>query len=339
MPTYQFGFWNLENLFAPESFADREPRLAQKIGSDLAGWSEALFEKKLTQLSKVIASMADDAGPDILGVCEVENRFVLEELTKVLNDLLPGRSYDVVHADNKKDRRGIDTAYIFDSRQFSVDPDAVFSHFVIRRTGTRDISQATFKTDSGNELVALCNHWPARTRQGPHATAGFRATAGETLGYWHGRIREMRDDDIAIIAVGDFNDDPWDPSITFNANATREEGDVRRATSAKFHNLAWRYLTAEVTDHKGDQRVIDGTLYFNNNGNLFDQILVNRSLLTGEGDLKVDVESAGIHAFPKMVDHRVSQGPIRFGLPKGNAANVNEDGFSDHFPVIVTIEE
>ena len=95
----------------------------------------------------------------------------------------------------------------------------------------------------------------------------------------------------------------------------------------------------EVTDHKGKKRIIDGTLYYRNNGNVFDQILVNRSLLKGEGGLVVDEGSARIEAMAQMVDHRVSYGPIRFGLPRGKASNVNPDGYSDHFPVSVVLME
>ncbi len=41
-----------------------------------------------------------------------------------------------------------------------------------------------------------------------------------------------------------------------------------------------------------------------------------------------------------MVDHRISNGSVRFGLPKGNATdNVDQEGFSDHFPVSVVIQE
>ena len=115
---------------------------------------------------------------------------------------------------------------------------------------------------------------------------------------------------------------------------------MERSRSARFYNLAWKYHSQRVVDHRGDTRVIDGTLYYRNNGNVFDQILVNRSLLTGEGGLTVDEASARIEAFPQMVDHRVNYGPIRFGLPKGNAgANVNLDGYSDHFPVSVVIDD
>lgn len=340
MTDYHIGFWNLENLFAPEGFPDREPWIATAVASDLAGWTEALFQRKISQLATIIAAMSEASGPDILGVCEVENRFVLDALTAELNNRLPGRAYDVVHADSTRDHRGIDTAFLYDGGVFQVEPNAIFSHFVIRRTGTRDITQATFTSQAGNELVALCNHWPSRSG-GTVESAGFRAVAGETLGYWHERIREERGDDIAIIALGDLNDDPWDPSVRFNANSSRERGDTERARSARFHNLSWSYVrTHTTTDHQGDERTIDGTLYYANDANVFDQILVNRSLLKGERGFTVRAETARIELIPSMVDHRVNYGPIRFGLPKGDAnKNVNQNGFSDHFPVSVAITE
>jgi hypothetical protein len=336
---YRVAYWNLENLFAPEGFPDREPWLASAVGNDLRGWTQALFDRKVAQLGAAIAHLGGGAGPDLLGVCEVENRFVLDELVTVVDDLLPARSYGVVHADSTRDHRGIDTAFLYDTNLFDVDPTTVFSHFVVRRTGTRDITQATFRTAAGNDLVALCNHWPSRSG-GAHESAGFRATAGETLGYWHERIREELGDDIPIIAGGDFNDDPWDPSVRFNANSSRERGDTERAQSARFHNLAWHYLEVPVVDHNGDARVLNGTLYFGGDGNTFDQILVNRSLLKGEGGLTILDDSAAIDAIPAMVDHRTAHGPIRFGLPKGDAgANIDQDGFSDHVPVAVVIQE
>jgi endonuclease/exonuclease/phosphatase family metal-dependent hydrolase len=340
MTDYRIGFWNLENLFAPEDFPEREEWLARAVGADLRGWTEALFHRKISQLGTAIAAMSGDAGPDILGVCEVENRFVLDALAAEVNHRVPGRAYEVVHFDSTLDHRGIDTAFLYDGSLFQVDPEAIFSHFVMRRTGTRDITQVTFTSQAGNELVALCNHWPSRSG-GAVESAGFRATAGETLGYLHERIREERGGDIAILALGDLNDDPWDASVRFNANAWRERGDTERATSARFHNLAWGYLGPHLTpDHRGDERTIDGTLYFANDANLFDQILVNRSLLRGERGLTVRDETARIELVPAMVDHRVGNGPIRFGLPKGDADNnVNQDGFSDHFPVSVVITE
>ncbi|MEM7522918.1 MAG: endonuclease/exonuclease/phosphatase family protein [Pseudomonadota bacterium] len=338
MTPYRISFWNVENLFAPEDFADRPPELARKIGGDLRGWDEALFRRKLSQLATIVTALHDGAGPDILGVCEVENRFVLEELAAAIMEM-GGRTYAVAHADSELERRGIDTAFIYDPAMFTVDEDLIFSHFVLRRTGTRDILQATFRTVAGNDLIILCNHWPSRSG-GAAESAGFRATAGETLAYWHGRIRQEVGDDAAIVALGDFNDDPFDPSIRFNALASREREDIERSRSPRFYNLAWRYLRQMAINQAGDERPIDGTLYFRGDGNVFDQILISRPLLVAGGSFAVREETARIDAAPAMVSTRVGSGPIRFGLPRGDVAgNVDQDGFSDHFPISVVIEE
>lgn len=334
------AFWNLENLFAPEGFANREPWIAEQMKNDLKGWTQELFDTKIDQLASIIRQMNGNKGPDILGVCEVENAFVLEQLTERLNSQINNRSYEVAHVDSTKDRRGIDTAFVFDRSQYKVDPNLIFSHFVMRRTGTRDITQVTFKTQRENELIALCNHWPSRSG-GTYESRGYRMTAGETLSYWLQRIWEEKGNNIPIIAMGDFNDDPFDESLQVHARATRERGDVERSqTAGRFYNLTWRYLEQQGQDHNGNPKLLHGTLYFKGNGNVFDQLLVSRGLLIQESPINVMEETARIEIFPEMVDHRVSNGPIRFGLPKGNAAkNVNTSGFSDHFPVSVVLQE
>jgi hypothetical protein len=340
MADHFVAFWNVENLFAPEGFAGREPWLAQRLAKDLQGWTQALFDTKIAQLASIVVQMNAGGGPDVLGVCEVENAYVLQQLTAALNGRLPSRTYAVAHADSTRDQRGIDTAFVYDSRRYTVDPATVFSHWVMRRTGTRDITQATFRTTATHELIALCNHWPSRSG-GAYESRGYRMTAGETLGYFHERIWETKGNTAAVLAMGDFNDDPFDASLQIHARATRERGDVERArTAASFYNLAWRYLRQDVQDRQGNPKLLHGTLYYDGDANVFDQLLASKGLLSGAGPLRVKETSARIEAFPAMVDHRVSEGPIRFGLPKGDAAkNVNQSGFSDHFPVSVVIEE
>ena len=340
---YLVAFWNLENFFAPEAYAGREPWVAKAMKKELSGWSEVLFKRKVAQLVSIIRQMKDATGPDLLGVCEVENQFALQALADALNVALPARQYELVHVDAAREQRGIDTAFLYDVKQLTANRNELFSHWVMRRTGTRDITQITFVTASVKQIVALANHWPSRSSSagnGPEYSAGFRATAGETLAYWHDRIREEKGENAAVIALGDFNDDPFDKSVTIHAQGIRDKGDVQRAKSAKFYNFAWEYTMQTVTDHNGRQRPLNGTLYFGGDASLFDQIMVSPGLLTGKSGFRVIEGSARIEAFPKAVSHRVGEGPIRFGLPSGNAAkNVNMDGYSDHFPVSVRIAE
>jgi endonuclease/exonuclease/phosphatase family metal-dependent hydrolase len=344
MAEFYLGFWNLENLFGPANHP-RPDWVKNQTKADLKGWTKALYTTKLKQLTKVITAMNGGAGPDILGVCEVEDESVLKDLVSTIASQLPGRNYDTVFASEDLSSRGIDTAFIYDKNQFSVDNALIFNHFVMRRTGTRDILQATFKQiTSGKEIVVMANHWPSRFGGSAEDSAGFRATAGETLSYWHSRIFEAAPlkNRTPVVAFGDLNDDPWDRSVTVNALATRERGDVRRARSPKFYNLAWEYQITEVTDLNGKKRELEGSLYYNDNGNLFDQILLNRPLLDAKKDsgFKFIDGSGGLFALPAMVSHKTGLGPRRFGLPKGNAAkNVEKTGFSDHFPVVLKVKE
>lgn len=78
--TYYVAWWNLENLFDEENSPRRTDKLQRAIGADLAGWTAARRDRKVAQLASVIAQMNGGAGPDLLGICEVENRFVVELL-------------------------------------------------------------------------------------------------------------------------------------------------------------------------------------------------------------------------------------------------------------------
>jgi hypothetical protein len=114
---------------------------------------------------------------------------------------------------------------------------------------------------------------------------------------------------------------------------------IEKARSARLYNLAWRTLSQPAQNISGRERTLYGTLYFNGNGNLFDQIMVSSGMINGRAAFAVLDDTMRIEAFPEMVASSKNEGPIRFGLPRGDAVrNVNTDGFSDHFPVSVVIE-
>src|SRR5919199_365833 len=128
--TYYLAWWNLENLFDEENSPRRTEKLQRTIGADLAGWTPARRDRKVAQLASVIARMNNGAGPDLLGVCEVENRYVLDLLVGALAGRLAGRTYHVVRADTD-DARGIDVAFIYDPGLLAAPPGEVFFHVVM----------------------------------------------------------------------------------------------------------------------------------------------------------------------------------------------------------------
>lgn len=316
---YEIAFWNAENLFDVENSPRRSEKLQRAIGPDVRGWTEELLRRKVGQLGSIIRKMKANSGPDLLGVCEVENEYVMEMLVRSLDPL--GRHYGIVHHDSP-DERGIDVAFIYDSDLFSV--EARFDHFVMRRTATRDLLQVNFVTKRNRPFVLVANHWPARTA-GELETASYRAIAGETLSYFHERILEVKGAATPVMAVGDFNDEPFDRSLTEHALSIRSRKRVTNARVPYFLDLMWPIMGQGL-----------GTHYFNNSPFVFDQLLANKNMLTANAPIRVLAETVQIERFPEMVDLGDYPRPIPFG---GMGNPVNANGFSDHFPVSVTVVE
>ena len=320
MPTqYQIAFWNLENLFDVEDSPRRSEKLQRAIGKDVKGWTQALLDRKVSQLVAIVRQLAGGSGPDLLGVCEVENAHVMNLLIQALAPL--GRNYSVVHHDTS-DGRGIDVGFIYDASLFTV--DAQFSHFVMRRTATRDLLQVNIRTNKGRLLVVVGNHWPSRSA-GALESAGYRAVAGETLGYFHQRILEEHGAQTPVLAMGDFNDEPPDRSLVDYALSARSRAKVINADTPRFHNLMWPHMGAGL-----------GSFYFDNFPNVLDQFLANKNLLQEGRPFTVNPQSVSIERFPEMVTRGAYPKPIPFG---GMGKPVNPNGFSDHYPITAMILE
>ena len=297
------------------------------IQNDIAGWTPQLRDRKIHQLASVIAGMNRRKGPDLLGVCEVENRFVLDRLVEAVNAALPAsRSYTVVHADTD-DARGIDVAFIYDDTLFRLPAppeESVVFHVVIRRNATREIVQVNFHTTAGGRTLAVFgNHWPSRSG-GQHESAGYRAIAGETLGYFHERVLEVHGPETPMLAMGDFNDEPFDDSLVRHALSTRQRS---RVTSARESPLLWNLMWPAAGRP-------DGSFYFDNQPNVLDQFLVNKNMSTDDAVIRAEPTTARILKPRGMVSTGVYKKPIQFG---GMGAPVNLVGYSDHFPITMTV--
>jgi hypothetical protein len=320
------AWWNLENLFDEENAppSRRSEKVLRAIGNDIAGWTPELRDRKVQQLASVIAQMNGGAGPDLLGVCEVENRFVLELLVADVESRLPGRSYAIAHADTD-DARGIDVAFLYDDTRFELPPDETFFHVVMRRNATREIVQVNLETiPAGRTFSVFGNHWPSRSG-GQHESAGYRHIAGETLGYFHERVLEVHGPATPVLAMGDFNDEPFDTSLVIHAVSVRQRSRLLNATTPRLWNLSWPVAGTP-----------DGTFYFNNEPNVLDQFLVNRNLAEDTSPVRVRPETVQILRFPGMTSSGDYPKPIPFG---GMGDPVNTDGFSDHFPIGVVVTE
>jgi endonuclease/exonuclease/phosphatase family metal-dependent hydrolase len=321
--TYNVAWWNLENLFDHRD-APRSDKLKRAIGDDLANWTPELRDRKIEQLASIIRQLGDGSGPDLLGVCEVENATVLQMLvTRV--EALTSRSYTFVHFDTV-DQRGIDIAFIFRPELLTAPTDQRFQHVVMRRTATREILQVNFQTRKDRTWAVFGNHWPSRSG-GQLESEGYRQIAGETLAYFHQRVTEVHGNETPVLAMGDFNDEPFNRSLVDHALSVQQRAKVLNATARPLlFNMMW-----EAAGRR------EGSLYFDNMPNLLDQFLVNRAMLRTNAPLAAVVGSAQIRALPEMRKSGDYPTPIEFGGMGKKPANVN--GFSDHFPIEMQVVE
>jgi len=323
---YYIAWWNVENLFDVFDSAQRPDWLQRQLNSELQGWNEQVLNQKINNLASIIRQMNSNQGPDILGLCEVENLNVLEKLKQALLPL--GRNYGIVHYD-MDDQRGIDVAFIYDKDAFIAQEH--FSHVILKRTATRDLFQVNFMSPKGKDLILVGNHWPARSA-GILKSEPYRIIAGETLSYWMDRIIEEKGKDTAVLVMGDFNDEPFNRSIAEYALGSNSHNKVVYARSPRLFNLMWPSYGHGL-----------GTYYWDNFPLVLDQFLVSKELIKSTGKIKIAKSPkheylVNIEMLPEMVNPGRYPSPISFGRPS-KASSFNQAGFSDHFPISVVVEE
>lgn len=322
MPSLNVAFWNVENLFDHEN-ASRDPILKRKLARELAGWTAAIRDTKIAQLAKVIEMMFGGSGPALLGLCEVENEEIVQRLAGAIN--IPGRNYQSVgHA--SPDARGIDTSFIIDTNELAVVETEHQS--VIKRSATRDLFWSRMEVrSSGEQFVAIANHWPSRSA-GQYASEPFRMLTGETHAYVTSKMLDERSGgakNLPIISMGDFNDEPFNRSMQEYLLGSRDPGRVRFSKSGHMLNLMWPLMSGHDP----------GTYLFGSTWNMLDQFLVSYGMLRGASPIKVDLNSIEIFRPSMML---VGSGrPRRFSRPsaKGGA---DLGGTSDHFPILIKMD-
>ena len=224
------AFYNVENLFDtfddPNTFDDdRTPKGKDK-------WTNDIYKKKIINIARVIADIGFDltkSGPSIVGLCEIENK-------KVLNDLinktpLIKENYGIVHYDSP-DERGVDVAMLYKKDRFKVKSSKVHPLYLKRKDGsidyTRDHLVVTGELDN-DPIYFIINHWPSRAG-GQMKSEPSRVLAGELNKKIIDSI--LKENPRAyIINMGDFNDNPNDKSIQSNLNS------ISKKTEMEFNQL------------------------------------------------------------------------------------------------------
>jgi predicted extracellular nuclease len=299
------AFWNVENLFdtvddpkteGDEEFTPGEPK----------AWTTTRLELKLTNLARVIGDMNQGRGPDVLGLCEVENRYVVELLAKQCGKA--GRKYEIVHNDSPS-YRGIDCSLLYDSK--TVKLVASKTHRVTKFP-TRDILEAQFTT-GGESFFVFVNHWPSRRSPDPSRI--------EVASILRRRVDELlkQDAKVDFAIIGDLNDTPTNVSVSKTLRTWSNPDELRPGV---LFNSMWNF-------HKDPNA---GTYVYRNKWDVLDHIILSPGMLDKQGVNWVRDSTRTVKADYQMF---VSKTPGSIPRPSRSYLGPRffGNGYSDHLPV------
>lgn len=318
--SFSFAFYNIENLFDTinnEGVTDESYLPVSKVA-----WNTERYNHKLDNISRVMKSIDSTGFPSLFGICEIENIGVIEDL--IAHPDILNANYNILHKDSP-DERGIDVALLYDPSVYTpvtttfVKPDLwENTDSTTNEILTRDILYSVGLVNNSDTLHVFINHWVSRWG-GQEKTEPNRIKIAQTIK----RITDSilgNNPDANIIIAGDLNDNPTDTSIFHELNALETTVSLKNSS---LYNLSLKKFNDG-----------NGSLYYKS-WDMFDQIIVSTSLLTGNSGLKVNSFDQSVFKEDWML-YQPKKGPAR---PSRTASGGRYyGGYSDHLPVWIRIE-
>lgn len=308
------AFYNLENIYDTIDAPDVDDAEFTPAGKNQ--WGSMKYLNKLHNMSYAISQIGGKYapnGPLVLGVSEVENKSVLEDLVKMPS--LAKSNYGIVHYDSP-DRRGVDVGLLYNKNHFTVTSSKAYPLKSPNDTAFRTRDQLLVEgLLDGEKFYFIVLHWPSR--MGGEARSQPKRIEAATL------TKHITDSILAvdkqakIVIMGDLNDDPSNLSCKkiLNARSTPEE-----MVEGSLYNCTWPLYKQGI-----------GSLAYRDKWNLFDQIIISPSLLG---------EKEEYYKFWKVqimnLDFLIQQEGKYKGYPlRTHAGGAYMNGYSDHFPVCI----
>jgi len=310
--TLRSMFYNVENAF--DTINDPLPGDDDFIPSSGRHWNGYKYRQKIKSIYKVIVTAGGWEPPGLIGLCEIENKKVLEDL--VHQTPLSKYQYQIIH-DDSPDYRGIDIAALYLETKFQPIAYQYIPVPLDKNEKTRDILYLKGRVKQSDTLHVFFNHWPSKW-QGAYQTQPKRIKAAQIL--WH-HIDSLFSvcDEPLILAAGDFNEGPRSSTMMKHLHIDHA---VDNPVSKKLYNLSasWRNLPFGTYKYRGIWEIID-------------QFIVSGSLLTGDAGLTTSPNNAHIlHAPFLLTEDKKFTGEKPFRTYSGYRY---QGGFSDHLPVIL----
>lgn len=310
------AFYNVENLFDTihnQRFdTDRTP-----AGKD--HYTSKIYWDKIEKIGRVISEIGVSKAknsPTIVGLSEIENKVVIEDL--ISSSYLKNKGYGIIHYDSP-DERGIDVGLIYLKRYFKPVSHSTHTLYLKRSNGKRDYTRDQLLVSGvldGDLIHIIVNHWPSRSG-GEARSRPFRMAAARLNMKIIDSLQAINPK-AKIITMGDLNDDPISPSVRDILNAKEKKKNVKVSTGL-FNPMA------EMA-RKGLN-----TLAYRDGLNLFDQIIITQPFLEKDYS-SYRFYQANIYdaAYLKNRDGRYKGYPFR-----SYSFSTYIGGYSDHFPVYI----
>lgn len=321
MQVYGVAFYNLENLF--DTIHDEGKNDYEYLPDGTNKWGTLKYTNKLKNMAQVLSNLGTEMtmksgivkackSPAIIGVSEVENRRVLDDLLK--QPELKDKGWQIIHVEGP-DKRGVDCAFLYNPSIFKLEHYHL-TNYIYENGDTTHATRGFLiasGTIAGDKISFIVNHWPSRS-----AVSEFREMAGR-------QVRKMIDSIQAtdpkekIVIMGDLNDDPKDKSVT---QALGAKHVISECGERDMYNPWYDTL----------YKVGQGTLLYDGKWNLFDQIIVSSNLLNQDG--VKDFSTLKLHKNEIYLrDFLMTQEGKTKGAPKRTSAGgVWLNGYSDHLP-------
>ena len=311
---YTVIFYNVENLF--DTWDDPATADEEYTPRGQKHWTMQRFEDKIRMIYKALITAGEGQFPDIIGLAEVENRWVVEQL--ISHTPLNRVPYGLIHKESP-DPRGIDVALLY--RKDRVKP-IDFRFIPVSGYGknpfqSRDILHFTAQLGT-NQIDFFVNHWPSRsggyieTREKRNIAAGILRQGIDSL--LNNNINAK------ILIMGDFNATPNEECFLSILKAVPYPGDN---DSGSLINLA-TYWSKQA----------EGTIKNAGQWEIFDQMICSSDLLTGN-TLKIVPQMGRICDFWFLLEPDptyLGKKPFRTYL-----GPVYHGGISDHLPVKISL--
>jgi endonuclease/exonuclease/phosphatase family metal-dependent hydrolase len=312
---HRIVFHNTENLYDP--FDDSTQTIAAVPFLGFNTWNYFRFQKKILNIYKIVMAAGELSPPDMVGLCEVENRFVLNQL--VYNTPLKQFQYGIVHYQSP-DRRGIDVALIYRKQNFRILTEQAFGIYFPADTSwrTRDILYVKGIIAEKDTLHLFVNHFPSKLG-GSLASEAKRNFVASVL---RQKIDSLflENSSSNIILMGDFNDEP-------ESRCLKEIVKARTDSVGGIDPDELFNLSAALKKNSGI-----GTHKYRGRWSVIDQFMVSRNMV---GNSTIKAAKAGIFAPGFLLEDDPS------GLGKKPFRSYSgyryAGGYSDHLPVYLDL--